>query len=354
MNIISNWVKKVFNDPQVVIFLLIFCSIVLIFKTMGSILTPVFTSLILAYLLEGLIAPLEKKGCPRIIAVLLVFSLFLLGFLFLLLGLTPLLSHQISQFLHEIPKMIASWQTQLSQLPQKYPDLLTKAQLDKFVSTISSQIGEIGKQFLSISLASVKGAINFVVYIILVPIMVFFFLKDKNKIVAFFRQFLPSEMGLTSQIWQEANHKTAKFIQGKIWEILIIWVATYFTFFFLKLQFAVLLSFLVGLSVIVPYVGATVMTLPVALVAYFQWGMTMKFIYVVVGYLIIQVLDGNLLVPLLLSGIVNLHPLAVIIGIIVFGGIWGFWGVFFAIPLATLIHAILNAWPKDKQQKGDG
>ena len=63
------------------------------------------------------------------------------------------------------------------------------------------------------------------------------------------------------------------------------------------------------------------------------------------AYTVIQIIDGNLLAPLLISEVVDLHPIAVIAAILVFGGIWGFWGVFFAIPLATLAVAVLNAWP---------
>jgi putative permease len=64
-----------------------------------------------------------------------------------------------------------------------------------------------------------------------------------------------------------------------------------------------------------------------------------------IAYGEIQALDGNVLVPLLFSEVVNLHPVAIIIAILVFGGLWGFWGVFFAIPLATLVQAVLKAWP---------
>ena len=100
---------------------------------------------------------------------------------------------------------------------------------------------------------------------------------------------------------------------------------------------------LVGLSVIIPYIGATVVTLPIALIAYFQWGWTSDFAWLMVAYLVIQALDGNVLVPLLFSEVVNLHPVAIIVAILVFGGLWGFWGVFFAIPLATLVKAVLSA-----------
>jgi putative permease len=96
----------------------------------------------------------------------------------------------------------------------------------------------------------------------------------------------------------------------------------------------------------VPYIGAVVVTVPVILVAWFQWGWSPEFIWLGVAYTVVQALDGNILVPLLFSEVVNLHPVAIIVAVLVFGGLWGFWGVFFAIPLATLVHAILIAWPR--------
>lgn len=104
-----------------------------------------------------------------------------------------------------------------------------------------------------------------------------------------------------------------------------------------------------GFSVLIPYIGAAAVTVPVAMVALFQWGLTPEFTWLMVAYLVIQALDGNLLVPLLFSEAVNLHPVAIIVAVLVFGGLWGFWGVFFAIPLATLVKAVLNAWPKREE-----
>ena len=64
-----------------------------------------------------------------------------------------------------------------------------------------------------------------------------------------------------------------------------------------------------------------------------------------IAYGVIRAVDGNVLATILLSEVVNLHPVAIIVAILIFGGIWGFWGVFFAIPLATLINAVVEAWP---------
>ena len=64
------------------------------------------------------------------------------------------------------------------------------------------------------------------------------------------------------------------------------------------------------------------------------------------AYGIIQALDGNVLVPFVFSEVVDIHPVAIIVAILFFGGIWGFWGVFFAIPLAVVVQAVLGAWPQ--------
>jgi putative permease len=185
-----------------------------------------------------------------------------------------------------------------------------------------------------------------VIYLVLMPIMVFFFLKDKHRITSWFRSYLPEERQLATKVWHEMDLQLGNYVRGKFIEILIVWAMSYLTFAILGLQFAMLLGALVGLSVIVPFVGATIVTFPVALVAYFQWGWTSEFAYLLGAYLVIQAIDGNVLVPLLFSEVNNLHPIAIIVAVLFFGGIWGLWGVFFAIPLATLVKAVLNAWPQ--------
>jgi putative permease len=179
--------------------------------------------------------------------------------------------------------------------------------------------------------------------------MLFFFLKDKHLILYWLSRFLPQDRELVHDVWAELNVKIASYVRGKFLEIAIIWVATYIGFAVMGLNYAMLLSLLVGLSVIIPYVGATVVTIPVLLIAFFQFGTEPMFGYVLLVYGIIQFLDGNLLVPLLFSEVVNLHPVAIIVAVAFFGSLWGVWGVFFAIPLATLVQAVINVWPSQKQ-----
>jgi putative permease len=230
-------------------------------------------------------------------------------------------------------------------LPEQYPDYVSTSQIEEILTLARIELTSFGQRAVSLSLSSVVGIITFLVYMILLPLMVFFFLKDKALIIAWLADFLPDERRLLRTVWAELDIKIASYVRGKVIEVLIIWSSSYIAFGVMGLDYAMLLSLAVGLSVIIPYVGATVVTFPVALIAYFQWGFTSEFGWLMAIYAFIQFLDGNLLVPLLFSEVVNLHPVAIIVAVVFFGSLWGVWGVFFAIPLATLIQAIIKAWP---------
>lgn len=345
LKLVGNWYVRHFSDPQVAILalLLILGFSVVIFA--GELLAPLLAAIVIAYLLDGGVLFLQKRKVPRLIAVLFVFSLFMLIVLAGFLVLVPLLLGQATQFVSAIPNMIANLQSALFTLPEQYPSLITEKTISDLILAARKQAALLSQDVLSLSLASVVDLLTLMVYSIIVPLLVFFFLKDKAKILVWFQAFLPQERQLVSRVWGNVNSKIAGYVRGKFIEILIIWGITYIAFLWFGLNYALLLSFAVGISVLIPYIGAVVVTIPIAIVAYFQWGYNSDFIYVLIVYAIIQFLDGNLLVPLLFSEMVNLHPAAIIVAVLVFGGMWGFWGIFFAIPLATLISAVLHEWP---------
>ena len=353
MEFIKNWFRRHFSDPQLVILalLLIIGSVLIII--LGGMLAPVLASVVLAYLLEGLVGFMERRKIPRLVAVLSVFLTFMIFLLFLLLGLFPLLWQQVGQLFQQLPSMISWSQRELMRLPERYPDFISAQQVIDLITVLRSELGSLGQRILSLSAASVRGLISILVYIVLLPLLTFFFMKDKYRLVQWFTGFLPDNRSLATEVWREVDQQIGNYIRGKFWEILIVWAASYLAFAILELQFAILISFFVGLSVLIPYIGAIVMILPVASISYFQWGLCSHFAYVVAAYVVIQILDGNVLVTLLFSEVVNLHPIAIIVAVLVFGGIWGFWGVFFAIPLATLVQAVLKAWSRSSRLETD-
>ncbi len=347
MQILTNWFKRYSADPQVVFLTVALIIGFAVILTLGNMLAPVLASIVVAYLLEGLVAYLQRWSWPRLPAVLIVYVAFSLFVALVLFGIMPLVSRQVTELVQQLPAMIGAGQKLLMQSLESYPDLISAQQIQDLMGSLRTETLGYGQRVLTWSLASVVGVITLLVYLILMPLLVFFFLKDKELILGWFTRYLPKHRGIAGSVWAEVDRQISNYVRGKFWEILIVWAVNYATFALLQLNYAMLLSLLVGLSVIIPFIGASVVTVPVLLVAWFQWGWGPDFAYLAVAYTVLLVLDGNLLVPLLFSEVVNLHPVAIIVAVLVFGGLWGFWGVFFAIPLATLVQAVMTAWPRD-------
>jgi putative permease len=344
-DILQQWYHRYFTDPQTVIFAFILIVGGLLIFVLNAHLMPILVALIIAYLAEGMVAWLHKINLGRTVAASIVTALMITTILLAFFVLLPLLSRQVSELFREMPNMLGKGQQLLLRLPEEYPDYISASQIEEILTLARIELTSFGQRVVSLSLSSVVGIITFLVYMILLPLMVFFFLKDKDLIIRWLADFLPDERRLLRTVWAELDIKIASYVRGKVIEVLIIWSASYIAFAVMGLDFAMLLSLAVGLSVIIPYVGATVVTIPVALIAFFQWGFTTEFGWLMTIYALIQFVDGNLLVPLLFSEVVNLHPVAIIVAVVFFGSLWGVWGVFFAIPLATLIQAIIKAWP---------
>jgi putative permease len=349
MNLLTSWFKRTFADPQVVILGIVLVVGFVVVIGLGRMLAPVFASIVIAYLLEAAVVQLQRTGLPRIASVLLVFLLFLASLFFLLFGLVPMLTRQLTQLVQQIPSYISQGQELLLQLPQRYPQMVSEEQMQHLINSVGNELAAAGQQFLTWSLTSVGNIVGLLVLLVLIPVLVFFLLKDKQQLIDWFKSYLPAERHLVSSVWADVEAQIANYVRGKAGEIVIVGAVSYVTFVSLGLQYSALLATMVGFSVLIPYIGATVVTIPIAFVAYFQWGWGWSFGQVIIAYAIIQALDGNVLVPLLFSEALNLHPVAIIVAILVFGGLWGFWGIFFAIPLATVVQAVLKAWPRASQ-----
>lgn len=346
MEKITNWFKQQIANPQIVYLGIVLIGSFLVITYAGSMLAPVLAGIVIAYLLDGLTQKLTIVKVPRVIAVWVVFLTFMLFVVVVVFGLLPILYNQFSEMVRQIPAILTSGQAALMTLPEKYPELFSVAQVHELIGSLRAQLTVLGQTLVTTSLASAASIITVLIYLILLPILIFFFLRDKDRILRWFVEFLPRERELAEQVWGDVDLQIGNYIRGKVWEILIVWLACFLCFSYFGMQFSMLMAVLVGISVLIPYVGAAVVTIPVVLLAWFQWGWSGDFIYIVTAYLIIQALDGNLLVPLLFSEVVNIHPVAIIVAVLIFGGLWGIWGVFFAIPLATLVQSVIIAWPK--------
>ncbi|MBN35755.1 MAG: AI-2E family transporter [Rhodospirillaceae bacterium] len=346
MKPIRDWFYQTFSDPQVMILTSVLLVALAAIIFVAEMVAPVITAVVIAFLLDGPVQWMKRRGVGHLLAVILAFTGFVAAMLVFMLVLLPVIIEQVFDFVGQAPQMTQTIQEQLLALPEQFPGVVSEEQVRDFMGDLGASVLVAAASLPSFAGASIVGLLKAIVFAILVLLLIFFMVKDKKKITAWVVSFLPRERELTTMVWSEVRDQVYNYVRGKFWEILIVGGVSYVVFAALGLDFAMLLAVITGLSVLIPYIGAAAVTVPVALVAFVQWGLSWDFGYALIAYGIIQALDGNLLAPLLFSEVVNLHPIAIIVAILIFGGLWGLWGVFFAIPLATVVQAVLRAWPR--------
>lgn len=350
LKIFMDWYRQRFSDPNVASLIIVIVSLFIVIYFFNQILLPVIVSVVLSYLLDTPVKYLNRKGLPRTLSVIIVLLLFISIVLLSVMILLPLIWQQGVSLVRNIPSMLTFLNQFLTTLPQKFPELIDVGLFDSLIQSIKDRVVQSGNSLLQFSIVSIFSLLSVIINAVLVPIMMFFLLKDKEKIWNYCSKILPKNRTIINKVASEMDKQIGNYIVGSVLHIIILFIFSYVAFWFLGLDYALLLAFIVGVSVIIPYVGIIISTIPVILVALFQWGLSTEFAILIAVYIVIQMLDGNVTVPLLYSEKLNLHPIVIIIAVLIFGGLWGFWGIFFAIPLATLVKAIINAWPKSVQQ----
>ena len=340
-SLLNKFIKRFFSNEESVYFaiLLIFSFFFIIL--FGNVLLPVIISIVIAFLLNGFMTTLIKYNLSQKLSLSITLIVFF-GFYLSLFMALPSIGTEINNLLQNLPIIVSSFQQNLIEMNNYF----SEEEIDQIFANLSNQISVLLSSALGQLAGTVSLMFNAILYAIMIPLMVFFFLKDKSILLPIASIILPKENGFMQSVFAEMNDQLFNYVTGKFIEMLLVASASYILFAFLGLPYAVLIAILVGLSVIIPIFGAILVTIPVVLIGLYEWGLSENFYWLLGFYLLIQILDGNVLVPILFSSRNNLHPVVIIIAVLFFGGIWGFWGLFFAIPLATFVKAIINSWPE--------
>lgn len=354
----STWFSRLlqqYSTPEYRVFFGVMLVVIAVLSLWTNVLMPVLVALSLAYLLEKPVQFLVSLRMNRGFAVLMMLTVMILALVLSVLALLPVIMQQGQHLVSESPQILSRARHYLQGLPEMIPGVITEQQIQSFIVKIESSILAIADSMIATSWSGVTGIARGLVFLVLVPMMVLFMLNDKQLLLSQIIALLPAERGILRQWWQELNGQIMGYLRGKLLELFLVGAATYVLFVWFDLQYALLLGVLVGCSVLIPYVGIFVVTVPVVIVAFSQFGATPVTGYFLLAYCIIQAIDAYILVPLLFAEVVDLHPLYIIIAVLFFGGVLGFWGVFFAIPLASMVkatyHALTLPAPRDLVQE---
>ena len=345
---VRNYINRLFPNYEAFTFCIgaIICA--LFFYYFIDALLPIVLSAILAFVLYDPVLWLEKKGIPRS-AIVFSILLLLLGFTLLFFaGWAPLILRESLVLLKLLPELNRNTQEFIESYAENLP-FIEANMVRESIAGIIGHITSSTQQIVSFSLSSLVSVIRAILYCILVPVLVFFFLYDGAVIYKQFSSRLLSRSDLVETIWQQTLVNLIRYIRGKLIEIIVVSTGSYAVLSLFSMENAFILALATGIAVLIPYVGAVLVAIPVVIIGLYQWGFDATFFYMLLAYGVLQALDAYLLVPLLYSSSLNLRPVTVLVAITFFGGVWGVWGVLIAIPLATFIKVVIAAWPQQRR-----
>ena len=365
ISLFKNWYLRHFSTPGTIEFALVLLCIFLIVYYFMWLVGPLVEALCIEYCLDGVVRFLTRKCYMSRTVASSVTMLFFIGLsVSILVFVVPKLLQQGSQFYQTLQSISAqNISTEkgedfdsivtsnilpfVENLPDPLPSMMTEGEIKELVNKARlALISNVSNIFNNQIMPSVVNVMSFLVYLVIVPIFTFLMLSNKSQLQSrFVTYILPSNQRIIHEFWPQLTKQIEGYMRGKLIHITIVSIVNTVAFMLFGLHYAILLGIGVGLSVVIPYVGAVIITIPILLVSVFQFGFGYTLVWLLAVYIIIQLLDSNVLTPMLFSKAMNLDAFSILASILIFGGLWGFWGVFFSIPLATFIRTIIVNWP---------
>ena len=330
-----------FARPQLWAWLAIAFAAGFLVWLLSPILAPFLFAAILAYILDPIVERMTTRGAPRAVAVLLVLLLALAALVGIALVVVPLFYRESQLLVEKLPGLL-DWLNQ-----QAAPWLKSKFDLDfQFDVTTLKQMARdafSGNEDLARRVARSIGIgglalFTFVANLLLVPVVLFYLLRDWNRLVDAVDQLVPRRVhAQVRTMASEMDLVLAEWLRGEVLVVLIM--STYYVsaLWLTGLQFALPIGILAGLAVIVPYVGITLGVFLATSAALIQFGNLSELLWVWLAIAIGQALEGMLITPLIVGNRIGLHPVAVIFALLAFGQVFGFFGVLLALPASAAL-----------------
>lgn len=312
---------------------------------LSPILTPFLLAAALAYLCDPLVRRLQGRRVNRTLATLLVLCGLVLVFVLLTLILAPLAQAQFRLLMEQVPKL-AEWGT-TTLLPWLSVTFDIDLQRDQaqIVDWLKAHVGELSQltRYLPNLADSGLAVLGFLVNLVLVPVVLFYLLRDWQLVLTQLAASIPDSLRARSvAIAREIDHVLAQFVRGQAMVIVVMSLFFSIGLWLAGLDYALAVGMISGILVFVPYLGAIVGVLLGTLAGWTQFGDLAGLLPIWAVFAIGQTLESMLITPWLVGDRVGLHPVAVIFALMAFGQLFGFVGVLLAIPAAAALLVALR------------
>ncbi|OGY29215.1 MAG: hypothetical protein A3F33_01175 [Candidatus Woykebacteria bacterium RIFCSPHIGHO2_12_FULL_43_10] len=319
-----------------------FILLVLFLNSLLGLILLMYLAIILAEGIRPVVSGIANLGLPYSLAVLVVFvslAAFLFGFGWLLL--IPL-TEQLQSFVNHLPEYTRQAQGVISR-----EALFQDSQV---LDTAKEQLGEISKTLASNAIIIPRYIISFFFNSIVVFFLAYFWLTGSKRFEAFFLSFVPPKHHTKIQeVAKEISLNIGSFVRGVLVMMLLIGVISGLGVWSLGVPYAFLLGIIAGLTEAIPIIGPFIGAVPAIILALFVSPTTA--LMVALFYLVVQQVEGNILVPTVMNRILKIEPMVILISVLIGTTLLGVAGAFIAVPSASIVQTILNKLVFPKLQK---
>ena len=337
--------------------------VVLILYVARAALFPFIVSIVLAELLYPFVEFTERRipgrrrfpGVARVVSILLIYILFL-AVVAVILYLT--LSTMISegrQFIESVPQMYEQARATVEELYARYSDRIPDEFMDQLQGILESSAGVIGNAAKDLALQAIIGIVStlsFIIGLIVVPILLFYLLKDKEELLdGVYSPLSGSAERHTRNILGIIHSVIGSYVRAQLISVSVVGVLVFLGLTLLGIEFALILAILAALFAIIPIVGAILGAVPGVLIALAND--PDKIVWVVLVYVVAQLLESNVVTPRLQANAVRLHPLMVIAILVIAADLAGIWGMIAGVPIVAAARDVFVYFQKQWSRRGE-
>ncbi|MBH0230503.1 AI-2E family transporter [Halobacillus yeomjeoni] len=310
-----------------------------IWTYIGAIALPLIGGGILFYISRPVLQFLEGYKVNRILAILIVFLLYIVAGFIVVQFIAPIAQQQFTRLINNLPRMIDMFGETITYWQQNQD--IIPSQFDSTIQNVIENLQKYLQDASKIIINVISQLIGFVFALVLVPFFLFFMLKDGDKLVPFIKQFLGKRTGNSFEKLAHSVDRTLNaFILGQMTVSIVVGLLLLVGYLIIGLHYSLTLALFAMFMNVIPFVGPFLAVIPAILVAFFQDPILA--VWVAVIMVIAQQIEGNFVSPNVMGKALNIHPLTIITLILAAGSIAGFIGLIFAIPAYAVIKTVIT------------
>ncbi|WP_282667334.1 AI-2E family transporter [Lactococcus cremoris] len=343
----------------VTLLIFLLTQIQFVFQPIKTLLTLLFVPFIIAGFLYYVFNPVvtfmeEKLKIKKVFGIFIVLILILGMIIFAVASVIPSLITQLTSLITQLTSLInatgkaypqiRTWIEGLQHNP-RFSHIYEQLDIKSLVERLNLSYTDILHNLLNsitISVGSIVSIITSITMVmILVPILLYYMLKDGEKIIPFLKENVLTEDKLNIfELLENMNHTISRYISGVALDALLVFIVVFVGYMVLGIPYAFLFALFAGVTNLIPYAGPYIGVLPMVVTVAFNRPITA--LIAVIYVLVLQQLDGNLVYPKIVGSAVKVHPVTVMILMLISGSLYGILGMIIAVPAYCLVKEIVK------------